>query len=38
VGLVIHAWSAFVRRPITEAEVERYMARLRSRDGGPPAG
>jgi hypothetical protein len=29
VGLVIHAWNAFFRRPITEAEVERHMARLR---------
>ena len=29
-GLVIHALTAFVRKPITEAEVERYMARLHS--------
>ncbi|MGA3183030.1 MAG: 2TM domain-containing protein [Candidatus Dormibacteria bacterium] len=38
VGLVIHAWSAFFRRPITEDEVERYMARLSGRAGGPSAG
>ena len=29
-GLVIHAWTAFVRKPIREAEVEGYMARLHS--------
>ena len=29
-GLVIHARTAFVRERITEAEVERYMARLHS--------
>jgi hypothetical protein len=27
VGLVLHAWEVFVRRPITEADVEREMHR-----------
>jgi hypothetical protein len=37
-GLVIHAWSAFFRRPITEAEVDRYIERLQGRGGGPRPG
>jgi hypothetical protein len=27
VGLVFHAWSAFVQKPITEADIEREMHR-----------
>jgi uncharacterized membrane protein YecN with MAPEG domain len=27
VGLVLHAWEVFVRRPITEADIEREMRR-----------
>jgi len=34
IGLVIHAWSAFLRRPVTEADVDRYVARLQGRGGG----
>ena len=37
-GLVIHAWSAFLRRPITDAEVDRYVARLRGGGGGQGLG
>ena len=29
VGLVLHAWEVFVRRPITEADIEREMHRNR---------
>ena len=29
VGLVLHAWEVFVRRPITEADIEREMHRTR---------
>jgi hypothetical protein len=28
IGLVLNAWDAFLRRPITEADVEREMRRL----------
>ena len=28
-GLVLHAWETFVRRPITEADVEAELRRLR---------
>jgi 2TM domain len=28
IGIVAHAWDAFVRRPITEAEVDRELARM----------
>ena len=28
-GLLVHAWSAFVQRPITEADVDREAERLR---------
>lgn len=31
VGLVMHAWNAFLSRPITEADVDREMDRLRER-------
>jgi hypothetical protein len=34
IGLVMHAWSAFFSRPITEADVEREIERLRDRSGG----
>jgi hypothetical protein len=27
IGLVMHAWSAFVQRPITDADIEREMRR-----------
>ena len=33
IGLVMHAWSAFLRRPITDAEVDRYLERLNSPSG-----
>ena len=29
VGLVLHAWEVFMRRPITEADVEQEMRRAR---------
>jgi hypothetical protein len=34
IGLVMHAWCAFVGRPITEADAEREIERLRDRSGG----
>jgi len=34
VGLLMHAWSAFLRRPITEADLDRYVAKLSGRTGG----
>ncbi len=34
IGLVMHAWSAFFSRPITEVDVEREIERLRDRSGG----
>jgi hypothetical protein len=37
VGLVLHAWDAFLRKPITDADVEHEMERLRHRSGGSPA-
>lgn len=37
VGLVMHAWSAFVSRPITEADVEREVRRLQQRGGDSAA-
>ncbi|MBL8777528.1 MAG: 2TM domain-containing protein [Acidimicrobiales bacterium] len=32
IGLVLHAWTTFAQKPITEAEIEREMHRH-----GPPA-
>jgi hypothetical protein len=29
IGLVMHAWEVFVRRPVTDADVEAEMKRLR---------
>ena len=29
IGLVLHAWEAFVRRPITEADIDRELMRHR---------
>jgi hypothetical protein len=37
VGLVLHAWDVFLRKPITDADVEREVERLRRRSGGAPA-
>ena len=31
VGLVLHAWNVFFRRPITEADIEREMERGKGR-------
>jgi len=28
IGLVLHAWNVFFRRPITEAEIDREVSRL----------
>ena len=36
IGLVMHAWSAFFSRPITEADIERELSRMRGRPGGAP--
>lgn len=35
IGLVMHAWTAFVRKPITEADIDRELARERPADNGP---
>jgi len=32
VGVVMHAWSAFLSKPITEADVDRELARADKRD------
>jgi hypothetical protein len=37
IGLVMHAWNAFFSKPITEADIEREMERLRDRSGGAHA-
>jgi 2TM domain len=34
IGIVMHIWSAFFRRPITEAEIDREVENLRGRSGG----
>lgn len=31
IGLVMHAWAAFVSRPITDADVQREVERLQRR-------
>lgn len=31
IGLVMHAWAAFVSRPVTDADVQREMERLQRR-------
>lgn len=36
VGLVLHAWDVYWRKPVTEADVEREMERLGHRRGGSP--
>ena len=33
-GLLVHAWSAFFSRPITEAEVDSEVSRMDHPDGG----
>lgn len=37
IGIVFHAWGAFVAQPITEADVDRELARMGSHDGGSRA-
>lgn len=34
IGIVFHAWAAFVSRPITQVDVERELQRWGYRDGG----
>lgn len=36
IGLVLHAWEVFWRKPVTEADVEREVERLGRRPGGSP--
>jgi hypothetical protein len=31
IGLVMHAWAAFISRPVTDADVQREMERLQRR-------
>ena len=33
IGLVLHAWDAFVRRPVTDADVEAELRRHQPRSG-----
>lgn len=33
IGLIMHAWSAFFSRPVTEGDVEREMARMQDQSG-----
>lgn len=33
IGLVLHAWETFLRRPITNADIEAEVRRRRGRDG-----
>jgi 2TM domain-containing protein len=37
IGLVLHAWTAFFQRPITDADLEREVERLRHGSGGATA-
>jgi hypothetical protein len=37
IGLALHAWTAFVQRPITASDVEREVERLRGGSGGAHA-
>jgi hypothetical protein len=37
IGLMMHFWSAFISRPITEGDVEREVQRLHDRSGGAHA-
>ncbi len=32
IGLVMHAWNAFLRRPITEADIDRELARAQDEE------
>jgi hypothetical protein len=34
IGLVLHAWDAFFKRPVTEADVDRELARRREEERG----
>jgi len=34
IGLVMHLWSAFFSRPITEADIDREVESMRGRSGG----
>jgi hypothetical protein len=37
IGLVLHAWTAFLQHPITAADVDREMERLQRGSGGARA-
>jgi len=34
IGLVLHAWTTFGQKPVSEAEIRREMARMQSGKGG----